>query len=230
MSLVNHLRFLPFKCAPLMTKLSSMVTVGTRNKHTLPDLPYDYNALEPVISAEIMQLHHQKHHQTYVNNLNVAEEKLHEAIAKNDISAQIALEPVLRFNGGGHINHTIFWNNLSPKCGGEPEGDLLNEIKSSFQSFESFKNQMSAAATAVQGSGWAWLGYCPKSNKLRIAACPNQDPLLATTGLVPLFGIDVWEHAYYLQYKNVRPDYVKAIWNVANWKDIEERLRAAKAL
>ena len=148
----------------------------------------------------------------------------------DDISAQIALEPALKFNGGGHINHSIFWQNLSPKGGGEPEGDLLNEIKSSFTSFENLKTQMSAAAVAVQGSGWAWLGYCPKSTKLRIAACPNQDPLLATTGLVPLFGIDVWEHAYYLQYKNVRPDYVKAIWNVVNWKDIEQRLRDAKAL
>jgi len=229
----------PLKCAlqrsqaltgRLVTPMGSSCGDSRRAKHTLPDLPYDYNALEPVISAEIMQLHHQKHHMAYVNNLNIAEDKLHAAITANDITAQVALEPMLRFNGGGHINHTIFWQNLSPKGGGEPEGDLLNEIKESFQSFDKFKTQMSAAAAGVQGSGWAWLGYEPKTQKLRVQTCPNQDPLLATTGLVPLFGIDVWEHAYYLQYKNVRPDYVTAIWNVANWKDVEDRLRAAKAL
>jgi len=201
-----------------------------REKHTLPDLPYDYNALEPVISAEIMQLHHSKHHAAYVNNLNIAEEKLAIAQSKNDIATVISLEPALRFNGGGHINHTIFWHNLSPKGGGEPSGDVMNAIKESFTNFENFKNQMSTAAVGIQGSGWAWCGYCTKSHKLRIMSCPNQDPLLPTTGLVPLFGIDVWEHAYYLQYKNARPDYVKAIWNIINWKDIDQRLNHAKAL
>lgn len=196
-------------------------------KHTLPDLPYDYGALEPIISAEIMRLHHQKHHAAYVNNLNIAEEKLAEAQAKNDISAMIALEPALRFNGGGHINHSIFWKNLSPSSG-EPEGDLLNAIKQSFGSLDEMKAQMSAAAIGVQGSGWAWLGCDPKTHFLQITTCANQDPLKATKGLVPLFGIDVWEHAYYLQYKNVRPDYVKAIWNVVNWKDIEQRYQEAK--
>lgn len=200
------------------------------NNYSLPDLPYDYNALEPVISAEIMTLHHTKHHMTYVNNLNIALEKFYEAKHKNDISSMISLEPMLRFNGGGHINHSIFWQNLSPKGGGEPEGDLLLEIKESFSTFDNFKNQMCVQASGVQGSGWAWLGFCPKSQKLRIATCANQDPLQAITGLVPLFGIDVWEHAYYLQYKNVRPDYVKAIWNVINWKDVEQRLTDAKAL
>jgi Fe-Mn family superoxide dismutase len=148
----------------------------------------------------------------------------------DDISTIISLEPVLRFNGGGHLNHSIFWQNLSPKGGGEPEGDLLLEINESFTSFENFKTALSALAAGVQGSGWAWLGFCTKSQKLRIAQCPNQDPLQASTGLVPLFGIDVWEHAYYLQYKNARPDYVKAIWNIVNWKDVEQRLRDAKAL
>ncbi|CAG2105251.1 unnamed protein product [Medioppia subpectinata] len=234
MSCFNALRQLSSnvrKCG-VLARSGGMVGVRDwcRGKHTLPDLPYDYNALEPVISAEIMQLHHQKHHQTYVNNLNVAQEKLHAAINSKDVSAQIALEPVLRFNGGGHINHSIFWQNLSPKGGGEPEGDLLVEIKGSFTTFEKMKSEMSVVAAGVQGSGWAWLGYCPKTQKLRIASCVNQDPLFATTGLVPLLGIDVWEHAYYLQYKNVRPDYVKAIWNVVHWKDVEERLRAAKAL
>nr|CAR82600.1 mitochondrial manganese superoxide dismutase [Cyanagraea praedator] len=198
-----------------------------RQKHTLPDLPYDYGALEPTISAEIMQLHHSKHHQTYINNLNVAEEKLVEAKAKGDISTVIALAPALKFNGGGHINHSIFWQNLSPD-GGEPEGELLAAINRDFGSVENMKNQLSALTVGVQGSGWGWSGYNKQKGTLQIAACPNQDPLEATTGLVPLFGIDVWEHAYYLQYKNVRPDYVKAIWNVANWKDIAARFNAAK--
>ncbi|CAL1273883.1 unnamed protein product [Larinioides sclopetarius] len=203
------------------------------NKHTLPDLPYDYGALEPTISADIMKLHHSKHHAAYVNNLNIAEEKLAEATAKGDIATVISLGPALKFNGGGHLNHSIFWQNLCPS-GGEPQGDLLHAIKSDFSSLDNLKNLLSAAAVGVQGSGWAWLGYNPVSKRLQIATCANQDPLHATTdflilGLVPIFGIDVWEHAYYLQYKNVRPDYVKAIWNVANWKDIGERYTKAKS-
>jgi len=198
------------------------------NKHTLPDLPYDYGALEPTISAEIMQLHHSKHHATYVNNLNIAEEKLAEATAKGDVKSMIALAPAIKFNGGGHINHSIFWHNLSAN-GGEPQGDLLSAIKSDFGSLENLQNLMSTAAVGVQGSGWAWLGFNPQAKKLQITTCANQDPLQATTGIVPLFGIDVWEHAYYLQYKNVRPDYVKAIWKVANWKDISERYSKAKS-
>jgi len=201
--------------------------VLSRGKATLPDLPYDYNALEPVISAEIMQLHHGKHHNTYVTNLNVAHEKLQEAVAKGDTSAAIALQPAIRFNGGGHINHSIFWQNLS-KDGGEPSKELMDAIKKDFGSVDAMKEKVSAAAVAVQGSGWAWLGYNKGTKTLQVAACPNQDPLEATTGIVPLFGIDVWEHAYYLQYKNVRPDYVKAIWKVANWKDVSARFSKAK--
>jgi len=211
-------------------RFTGMAAASVREKHTLPDLPYDFNALEPVISAEIMTLHYTKHHATYVNNLNVAEEKLAEAQAKGNLSAALALQPALRFNGGGHINHSIFWTNLCAKTGGgePPRGDLLDAIKRDFGSFKAFQEQMSAASVAVQGSGWGWLGYNPTAHKLQIATCPNQDPLQATTGLVPLLGIDVWEHAYYLQYKNVRPDYVKAIWNVINWKNVQERLVAAK--
>jgi len=200
------------------------VVMGQMEKHTLPDLPYDYNALEPHISAEIMKVHHSKHHNTYVTNLNTAEEKLAEAQAKNDVSAIISLGPALKFNGGGHLNHSIFWQNLSPNGGGEPSGELMNAIKRDFGSFDAFKTRLSSASGAVQGSGWGWLGYNKTTKRLEIATCANQDPLEATTGLVPLFGIDVWEHAYYLQYKNVRPDYVKNIFNVANWKDVAERL------
>jgi len=174
-----------------------------------------------------MQLHHQKHHATYVNNLNVAEEKLNEAIAKNCASSIIALQSALRFNGGGHINHSIFWTNLSPKSSGMPSGALADPIKRDFGSFDNFKAALSAASVGVQGSGWGWLGYNAVAKRLEIATCPNQDPLQATTGLVPLLGIDVWEHAYYLQYKNVRADYVKAIWNIVDWKNVEQRFADA---
>jgi Fe-Mn family superoxide dismutase len=209
-------------------KTGALGACAARLKHTLPDLKYDFNALEPYISADIMKIHYEKHHNAYVNNLNVAEEKLAEAVQKGNLNAIISLQPALRFNGGGHINHTIFWQNLSPKGGGEPEGDLLQQIKDDFTTFERMKSELIAASVAVQGSGWGWLGYNPVSGRLRVAACANQDPLQATTGLVPLFGIDVWEHAYYLQYKNVRPDYVNAIFNVANWKDVSERLAKAR--
>lgn len=212
---------------PGALRLASGACGPARAKHTLPDLPYDYNALEPTISAEIMQLHHSKHHQTYVNNLNVTEEKLQEALAKGDVKTAIALEPALRFNGGGHINHSIFWQNLSPNGGGEPSGALFEAIKRDFGSVEAMKAALSASTVAVQGSGWGWLGMDPKHKTLHIRTLPNQDPLFSVTGLVPLFGIDVWEHAYYLQYKNVRPDYVKAIWNIVNWKDVEERFKNA---
>ena len=144
-----------------------------------------------------------------------------------DIRAAIQLQGALKFNGGGHINHSIFWTNLS-KDGGEPTGELLSQIKQDFGSVENLQKQLSAITVAVQGSGWGWLGYDKNHKKLQIAACPNQDPLEPTTGLVPLFGIDVWEHAYYLQYKNVRPDYVNAIWKIANWKNIDERFQHAR--
>ncbi|XP_012258604.2 superoxide dismutase [Mn], mitochondrial [Athalia rosae] len=200
--------------------------VIARNKHTLPELPYDYRALEPIISAKIMELHHSKHHATYVNNLNIAEEKLEEAVNKCDVGAQITLAPAIKFNGGGHVNHSIFWNNLSPN-GGQPDGALLKQIKTDFLSLEELKKRLSEATVAVQGSGWGWLGYNTRDKRLEIATCANQDPLQATTGLIPLFGIDVWEHAYYLQYKNLRPEYVKAIFDIANWNDINDRFKKA---
>lgn len=200
-------------------RMGTLVMGVARQKHTLPDLPYEYSALEPVISREIMSLHHSKHHATYVNNLNAAEEKLAQAQAKGDINTVISLAPGLKFNGGGHINHTIFWQNLSPN-GGKPSAQLTKDIEQDFGSWDNMKNQLATASVAVQGSGWGWLAYNKQTKKLQIATCQNQDPLQATTGLIPLFGIDVWEHAYYLQYKNVRADYVKAIFDVANWNDV----------
>ena len=198
--------------------------------YKLPDLPYDFNAIEPVISAEIMQLHYSKHHATYVNNLNAAIEKYHEVEAKHDIAVMIALQQSIKFNGGGHVNHSIFWTNLAPssKGGGEhPKGELASAINKEFESIENFIDKMSAKTIAIQGSGWGWLGYCKEHHRLVIVTCSNQDPLI-TQGLVPLLGIDVWEHAYYLQYKNVRAEYVKNIWKVVNWKNVEERFLKAK--
>ena len=198
-----------------------------RCKYTLPELPYGYSALEPVVNAQIMEIHHSKHHATYVNNLNATTEKIGAAVQTGDSSALIGLHGALKFNGGGHINHSIFWENLSPNGGGLPSGDLLSAINAEFGSFDEFKAKMSAATVGVQGSGWGWLGLDAGKKRLAIATCANQDPLHATTGLVPLLGIDVWEHAYYLQYKNVRPDYVKAIWDIVNWEDVAARYSSA---
>ncbi|XP_053670303.1 superoxide dismutase [Mn], mitochondrial isoform X1 [Anopheles nili] len=218
---------LAMRGALFSTAKNCSAVLGCRSKHTLPDLPYDFGALEPVICREIMELHHQKHHNAYVTNLNAAEEQLQDAVAKKDVSKIIQLGNAIKFNGGGHINHSIFWKNLSPDRS-DPSAELQKALNRDFQSMENFKKEMKAAAVAVQGSGWAWLGYNKKSKLLQIAACPNQDPLEATTGLVPLLGIDVWEHAYYLQYKNLRPNYVDAVFDVVNWKDVSERLAKAQ--
>lgn len=197
-----------------------------KTSYVLPELPYDFNALEPVISAEIMELHYTKHHRAYVTNLNAALEKYHEAESKNSVAEMISLQSAIKFNGGGHINHSIFWTLLaSPKNGGGgiPSGDLAIMIERDFGSFDAFKEKLTTACIGVQGSGWGWLGVNKSNERLQIATCANQDPLSAQ-GLVPLVGIDVWEHAYYLQYKNVRPDYVKAIWGIFNWSEVENRL------
>lgn len=198
-------------------------------KYQLPALPYELDALEPVISKEIMNLHYNKHHQTYVNKLNEATEAYEKAQKENDLAAMIALEPAIRFNGGGHINHSIFWTNLAPanKNGGTPpSGVFLKVLEKEFGSFDTLMERLSNRAVAVQGSGWAWLGYDKTGKHLQIETCDNQNPLV-TKGLVPLLGIDVWEHAYYLQYKNVRADYVKAIRSVINWQNVAERYESA---
>jgi len=195
------------------------------SQYQLPPLPYDLSALEPVISAEIMNLHYNKHHAAYVANLNKALDQYSDANAKNDLPAMIALQSAIKFNGGGNINHSIFWTNLAPKNKGggtPPNGPLAKAIDAGWGSLDKFIEDFSAKTVAIQGSGWGWLGYNKARKLLEIVTLSNQDPL-STTGLVPLLGIDVWEHAYYLQYKNVRPDYVKAIWGVVNWKNVAER-------
>lgn len=199
-------------------------------QYKLPDMPYDFSALEPVISGQIMEIHYTKHHNAYVTNLNTALEKYREAESKSDMAAMIGLQQAIRFNGGGHVNHSIFWTNLAPfsKGGGaSPTGDLAQALTQEFGSFDSFIEKFSAQTVAIQGSGWGWLGYDKVKGCLITTTCANQDPL-STQGFIPLLGIDVWEHAYYLQYKNVRADYVKNIWKVVNWHNVQERFTQAR--
>uniref|UniRef100_A0A672GAB6 Superoxide dismutase n=1 Tax=Salarias fasciatus TaxID=181472 RepID=A0A672GAB6_SALFA len=214
----------------LMRSASQAVrpAAASRQKYTLPDLPYDYGALEPHISAETMRLHHGLHHAAHVKNLNKTMEKFEKAVEMGDARAQEILHPALIFHGGGHFNHSMFWNSLSPNGGGEPEGVLMDAIMRDFGSFKKMKQQMSAAAMSVPGSGWGWLGYNSWNGKLKIAACLNENLLQGTTGLTPLLGFDVWEHAYYRQYDK-RSDYIKSIWNVINWDDVREQFDAAES-
>lgn len=195
--------------------------------YTLPELPYDYSALEPHISGKIMELHHDKHHSAYVAGANAALENLDAARKADDLSKINQFSKDLAFNLGGHSNHTIFWNNLNPNGGGEPEGEIAEAIKDSFGSFEKFKAHFTAAATGIQGSGWAVLAYDTISHKLVIFQLFDQQGNIPV-GLVPLFMLDMWEHAFYLDYLNVKADYVKAIWNIVNWENVNDRL--AKAL
>eukprot|EP01083_Nonionella_stella_P043792 118195_1 len=191
----------------------------------LPDLPYDYAALEPILPARIMELHHSKHHAAYVNNLNASLQKRQEALDKGDIAGVVALDGAIKFNGGGHVNHSIFWTNLAPPKnggGGSPSGALSNAINDKFGSLQKFQETFNTKTAAVQGSGWGWLVYDPQDKGIKIQTMPNQDPI-ASLGVVPLLGIDVWEHAYYLKYENRRPDYLKDIWEVVNWSNVEQR-------
>jgi Fe-Mn family superoxide dismutase len=198
---------------------------------TLPPLPYDFAALEPHIDAKTMEIHHGKHHQTYVNNLNAAIEKAPELAKKslddllrNVSSLPEAVRTPIRNNGGGHWNHSMFWQIMAAKAGGEPGGKLGQAITSTFGDFAKFREQFSAAGVGRFGSGWAWL--INTGGKLSITSTPNQDnPLME--GQKAIMGLDVWEHAYYLKYQNRRPDYISAWWNVVNWKEIEKRFAAA---
>lgn len=194
---------------------------------TLPALPYGYDALEPHIDARTMEIHHTKHHQAYINNLNAAIEKAPELQKKSiddlmrDVnSAPEAVRTAVRNNGGGHWNHSMFWEIMAPGAGGEPTGALAAAIKSSFGDFAKFKEQFTAAATGRFGSGWAWL--INSGGKLSITSTPNQDnPLMEAK--TAILGLDVWEHAYYLKYQNKRPDYIAAWWNVVNWNAVAKR-------
>jgi len=195
----------------------------------LPSLPYSYNALEPYVDSMTMEIHHSKHHQVYVNNLNSALEEYSEfhnleleEILRNLEQLPEEIRTIVRNNGGGHYNHSLFWEIMKPNGGGEPRGKLKEEIEKNFRSFEEFKNLFFEIALKHFGSGWAWLILTP-DKKLKVYSLPNQDsPLM--NGDIPIMGIDVWEHAYYLKYQNRRNEYIQAWWNVVNWDKVEENL------
>lgn len=195
------------------------------HEYTLPDLPYDYSALEPHISSEIMQLHHDKHHRTYVNGANQALDALAEAREKNDFVRIAALERALAFNLSGHILHSLFWQNLSPHGGGQPEGVFAKQIETDFSSFESFKTQMVRAAASIMGSGWVALAWDPASARLIVVQIHDHQSETAQ-GSLPLMVLDAWEHAYYLQYRADKTKYFDAVWNLWNWDDISVRFMA----
>ncbi|MEK6674637.1 MAG: superoxide dismutase [Planctomycetota bacterium] len=201
--------------------------------HELPVLPYALDALEPHIDARTMEIHHGKHHATYVSKLNEAlasqpewQGRSVEELLSNLQSVPESIRGAVNNHGGGHLNHAIFWNSMSPKGGGVPTGGLADAIKSTFGSFEEFKAKFAASAAGRFGSGWAWL-CLDGGGKLVIRDFPNQDNPL-TAGLTPVLGLDVWEHAYYLKYQNRRPDYVAAWWNVVNWSDVADRFAKAR--
>jgi Fe-Mn family superoxide dismutase len=202
--------------------------------HQLPPLPYDYAALEPFIDAETMHLHHDGHHGAYVKNLNAALEKYSDLQKKSaeDLLRDLnqvpeAIRTAVRNNGGGHVNHTMFWSIMKPKAGGEPGGPLGEAIRKSFGGFEKFRQQFNDAGAKLFGSGWVWLAG-DGHGELRILTTPNQENPISQ-GLFPVMGNDVWEHAYYLKYKNKRPEYLEAWWNVVNWDEIQRRYEKLKA-
>lgn len=200
-------------------------------KYEVPALPYEFNALEPHIDALTMEIHHDRHHATYVNNLNaalegqdVADQPVEELIANLDTLPE-SIRGAVRNNGGGHANHSLFWQILSPNGGGAPTGEVAAAINEAFGSFDALKAQFADAAVKRFGSGWAWLVV--QDGKLAVTSTPNQDsPLME--GITPILGLDVWEHAYYLKYQNKRPDYIAAFWNVVNWDEVNKRFQAAK--
>ena len=194
--------------------------------YSLPVLAYDYSALAPSISGEIMELHHSKHHATYVKGANTALEQLAEARESGNLANVNKLEKDLAFNLGGHVNHSIFWTNLSPNGGGQATGSLATAIDEQFGSFDKFVAQFTAVALGVQGSGWAVLAYDVLGEQLAIFQLFDQQGNVPF-GLVPLLMLDVWEHAYYLDYRNVRADYIKAFWNIADWNNVQQRFDAA---
>ncbi len=195
--------------------------------YTLPELPYDYAALEPHISAQIMQLHHDKHHATYVAGANTALEQLAEARESGNFGNINKLEKDLAFNLGGHTNHSIFWTNLSPEGHERPEGDIAAAIDEYFGSFEGFQGQFGAAALGIQGSGWAGLFWDSIGQRLIVQQFFDQQSQFAA-GTVPVLLLDMWEHAFYLDYQNVKGDYVKAFWNIVNWENVAHRITTAR--
>lgn len=198
-------------------------------EYMLPDLPYDYAALEPHISGEIMRLHHDKHHRTYVNGANQALQGLQEAREKGDYAKIAALEHLLAFNVSGHVLHSLFWQNLSPDGGDRPDGAFADQIDADFGSFDAFKNQVVRAAATITGSGWTALAWDPASARLIVVQIHDHQSETAQ-GSLPIMVLDAWEHAYYLQYRNEKAKYFEAIWNLWNWDDIATRYAAIRNL
>ena len=197
--------------------------------YTLPDMPYDYGALEPAMSGQILELHHSKHHAAYVKGSNDTLDQLAEARDKGDYSTLVGLEKTLAFNLSGHVLHSIFWNNLRPGSSADrPDGDLQAALAEHFGSFEAFAGQLSTATKSVQGSGWGVLAWEPLSQQLIVEQIYDHHGNVGQ-GSTPILVFDAWEHAYYLQYKNVRPDYVDRLWNLVNWTDVTKRFDAARA-
>jgi Fe-Mn family superoxide dismutase len=198
-------------------------------QYKLPELPYDVSALEPHISAQIMELHHDKHHATYVKNANAVLQQFDEARSGGDLSRIASLEKALAFNLSGHILHSILWLNMAPRGGGEPEGDLRAAIDRDFGSFDTFKKQLTQVASSIMGSGWAALVWEPVGGRLLTTQIYDHQSNLSQAG-VPLMVIDAWEHAYYLQYKNQKTAFFDAIWHLWNWRDIAQRFEAARGV
>ncbi|MDX2169544.1 MAG: superoxide dismutase [Deltaproteobacteria bacterium] len=198
-------------------------------KYTLPELPYDYSALEPHYSAKVLQLHHDKHHAAYVAGANTTLDKLAEARSKNDFAAINQLQKNLAFHLSGHILHSLMWKNLAPKAGGTPRGELQAAIDESFGSFEGMKGQITEAANNIQGSGWSTLSWEPVGKTLVVEQVYDHQGNIGN-GTVPLLVLDMWEHAYYLQYQNVKGDWVKAFWQLVNWEDVAQRFKSVGTL
>ncbi|HYC56589.1 MAG TPA: superoxide dismutase [Candidatus Binatia bacterium] len=198
-------------------------------KYALPELPYDYSALEPHYSARLLELHHSKHHAAYVEGANTTLEKLEAAREKKDFSAINQLQKNLAFHLSGHVLHSLFWNNMSPKGGGQPEGELSDCIRESFRSLDALQAQLSEAALNVQGSGWGALGWEPVGQSLVVEQIYDHQGNIGN-GTVPLLVLDMWEHAYYLQYQNVKADWVKAFWKLVNWQDVAQRFAKVRTL
>jgi superoxide dismutase, Fe-Mn family len=198
-------------------------------KYTLPDLQYDYSALEPHISGKIMELHHDKHHAGYVKGANDTLDKLGEARQKEDFTRLGAMEKALAFNLSGHVLHSLFWQNMNPEGGGEPKGELAEQIRKDFSSFASFKRQLTEAASTIMGSGWGAVVWEPLAGRLLTTQIYDHQSNLAQGG-VPIMVLDAWEHAYYLQYENRKTDFFQVVWNVWNWKDVADRFEAVQQL
>jgi Fe-Mn family superoxide dismutase len=198
-------------------------------KYNLPELPYDYGALEPHISGAIMELHHSKHHKAYVDGANKTNDQLLEAREKDDFSRVGALEQALAFHVSGHVLHSLFWQNLAPKAGGKPTGPLAEAIDRDFGSFELFKKQLTQTAATIMGSGWGALVFEPLARRLATVQLHDHQSVF-TMGSVPLLVLDAWEHAYYLQYKNEKAKFFEAVWNLWNWPDVARRFEAAQKL